>query len=87
MQPWYEVASTGDGISPESVNIWTIPPKLVVPPVPAAGALRGNPPGVTVQDPTKWNGDHVSQVKRTTAKWSACVRVYTCNTKPAPHTT
>lgn len=50
-QPWYEVASSGDGISPESVNIWTVPPTY----------LHGstNPAPVSVQDPTKWNGDHV----------------------------
>lgn len=38
-------------MSPESVNIWQIPPHYL------AGSV--NPPLVSVQDPTKWNGDHV----------------------------
>ena len=26
--PWYDVASTGDGISPEVVNYWRVPPQV-----------------------------------------------------------
>lgn len=45
--PWYEVASSGDGLGPESVNMWKVPP--------TATFVHPN----TFQDPTKWNGDHV----------------------------
>eukprot|EP00282_Hemiselmis_andersenii_P037831 CAMPEP_0169446034 /NCGR_PEP_ID=MMETSP1042-20121227/10759_1 /TAXON_ID=464988 /ORGANISM="Hemiselmis andersenii, Strain CCMP1180" /LENGTH=236 /DNA_ID=CAMNT_0009557473 /DNA_START=19 /DNA_END=725 /DNA_ORIENTATION=- len=48
LMPWYEVASSGDGISPESVNVWTIPPRYFT-----------APPAPVHQDVTKWNGDHV----------------------------
>ena len=47
MQPWYEVATNGDGLSPESVNVWKVPPTVAY--------AHPN----TFQDPTKWNGDHV----------------------------
>ena len=46
------MASSGDGISPESVNIWTVPPHYL-------HGSTTNPPPVSVQDPTKWNGDNV----------------------------
>ena len=45
--PWYEVASDGDGLGPESVNMWKVPPTVAY--------VHPN----TFQDPTKWNGDHV----------------------------
>mmetsp|Transcript_22628 Transcript_22628/g.35403 ORF Transcript_22628/g.35403 Transcript_22628/m.35403 type:complete len:257 (+) Transcript_22628:14-784(+) len=44
IMPWYEVASSGDGLGPESVHTWAIPP-----------VYHAN----SFQDPTKWNGDHV----------------------------
>lgn len=47
VQPWYEVASDGDGLGPESVNMWKVPPH--------ASFVHPN----SFQDPTKWNGDHV----------------------------
>jgi len=47
LMPWYEVASDGDGLGPESVNMWKVPP--------VASFVHAN----TFQDPTKWNGDHV----------------------------
>ena len=47
LMPWYEVASDGDGLGPESVNMWKVPP--------VASFVHPN----TFQDPTKWNGDHV----------------------------
>jgi len=47
LMPWYEVASAGDGLGPESVNMWKVPP--------TATFVHPN----AFQDPTKWNGDHV----------------------------
>lgn len=47
LMPWYEVASDGDGLGPESVNMWKVPPH--------ASFVHPN----AFQDPTKWNGDHV----------------------------
>mmetsp|Transcript_32618 Transcript_32618/g.52523 ORF Transcript_32618/g.52523 Transcript_32618/m.52523 type:complete len:275 (+) Transcript_32618:3-827(+) len=47
LMPWYEVASDGDGLGPESVNMWKVPPH--------ASFVHPN----SFQDPTKWNGDHV----------------------------
>jgi hypothetical protein len=52
VQPWYEVASDGDGLGPESVNMWKVPPK--------AAFVHSN----TFQDPTKWNGDHTLNGKK-----------------------
>jgi len=43
--PWYESASTGDGLGPESVSTWAIPPPVSF-----------VHPSET-QSPTKWNGD------------------------------
>jgi len=67
----YEVASTGDGMGPETVTYWKLPPKAQMMQAQKADgatdqalagqqALAGNPaPPNTFQDPTVWNGDHV----------------------------
>jgi len=71
IMPWYEVASTGDGMGPETVTYWNLPPKAQMMQAQKADgatdqalagqqALAGNPaPPNTFQDPTVWNGDHV----------------------------
>mmetsp|Transcript_35480 Transcript_35480/g.80729 ORF Transcript_35480/g.80729 Transcript_35480/m.80729 type:complete len:352 (-) Transcript_35480:67-1122(-) len=58
VMPWYEVASEGDGISPENVAYWRVPPTVA--PASQTEDLAGFPaPPNNFQDPTVWNGDHV----------------------------
>ncbi|KAJ1488529.1 hypothetical protein T484DRAFT_1783016 [Baffinella frigidus] len=73
VMPWYEVASEGDGISPENVAYWRVPPTVAPAsqtkdragfafPAPPHNTedLAGFPaPPNNFQDPTVWNGDHV----------------------------
>jgi hypothetical protein len=68
VMPWYEVASTGDGMGPETVTYWKLPPKAVftkAQKMDAAAAAKAVTTGLdaappnTYQEQTTWKGDHV----------------------------
>jgi len=56
--PWYEVASEGDGMGPESVSVFRVPPKMALAKADEEKEEMQAPPN-TFQKTTVWNADHV----------------------------